>query len=158
MKYIRLTKEQLHALQKEFANFLASQSIDKAEWDDIKTNRPHIAEQEIDVFSDLIWEGVLSRARYLEHISPTHIFLFAADNDAIRSIVIKSLIKDVDLSTADGWRWLDENLFGDKVELKIGRKPLGSDRNADLFGLIGQGAVVTNGKFFQKIDAILAAG
>ena len=54
MKYERLTKEQFEALHQEFSNFLATQSIDKAEWDSIKTNKPEVAEQELDVFSDLI--------------------------------------------------------------------------------------------------------
>jgi hypothetical protein len=36
MKYKRLTKEQFEALHMEFANFLATQSIDKKEWDVIK--------------------------------------------------------------------------------------------------------------------------
>ena len=69
MKYKRLTKEQFEALHLEFANFLASQSIDKKEWEEIKLNKPEVPEQELDVFSDLIWEGVLTNARFLEHFS-----------------------------------------------------------------------------------------
>ncbi len=61
MKYQRLTKEQLEELHQEFINFLATQSITAKEWDDIKKNKPEVAEQELDVFSDLIWEGVLSK-------------------------------------------------------------------------------------------------
>ena len=60
MKYARLTKEQLEELHPEFITFLATQSIDKKEWDEIKQNKPHIAEQEIDVFSDMIWEKALT--------------------------------------------------------------------------------------------------
>ncbi|HRN98326.1 MAG TPA: DUF6495 family protein, partial [Flavobacterium sp.] len=82
MKYARLSKEQFESLHLEFANFLAAQSIDKTEWDDIKANRPHLAEQELDVFSDLIWEGVLSKIEYLEQVSPSHLFLFKAQDDA----------------------------------------------------------------------------
>ena len=58
MKYARLTREQLEEMQQEFINFLATQSITAEEWKDIKTNQPDVAEKEIDVFSDLIWEGV----------------------------------------------------------------------------------------------------
>ena len=76
MKYTRLTKEQFEELHPEFVNFLATKSIDKGEWDKIKAERPEVAEQELDVFSDLIWEGVLSRAEYLEHFSKNHIFFF----------------------------------------------------------------------------------
>ena len=59
MKYTRLTKEQLEEMHQEFINFLATQSITAIEWDDIKTNKPEVAEEELDLFSDLVWEGVL---------------------------------------------------------------------------------------------------
>ena len=76
MKYIRLTKEQLEEMHQEFINFLATQSITAEEWESIKKNKPEVAEQELDVFSDLVWEGVLSKVEYLEHFSPQHMFLF----------------------------------------------------------------------------------
>jgi len=38
---------------------LASQQIDKVEWEQLKEEKPEIAEQEIDIFSDLLWNGVL---------------------------------------------------------------------------------------------------
>ena len=60
MQYTRLTKEQLEELHPEFINFLATQTITAAEWEDIKTNKPKVAEEEIDIFSDLVWEGVLT--------------------------------------------------------------------------------------------------
>ena len=51
MKYARLTKEQFEELNKEFINFLATQSITADEWQDIKANKPEVAEEELDVFS-----------------------------------------------------------------------------------------------------------
>jgi Family of unknown function (DUF6495) len=74
MKYKRLTKEQFEALHQEFATFLASQSIDKQEWDEIKAKKTEVAEQELDVFSDLIWDGVLTNAKFLEHFSKKSYF------------------------------------------------------------------------------------
>ena len=64
MKYTRLSKEQLEELHPEFINFLATQSITADEWTSIKRDKPEVAEQELDVFSDLIWEGVLSKVKY----------------------------------------------------------------------------------------------
>jgi hypothetical protein len=96
MKYKRLTKEQFEALHQEFITFLATQSIDKSEWDKIKAERPEVVEQELDVFSDLIWEGVLTNATYLEHFSKNHIFLFHCQEKLIQSIVLKSLYTEVD--------------------------------------------------------------
>lgn len=93
MKYARLTKEQFDELHSEFASFLATQAIDKAEWDSLKINKPEVAEQELDVFSDLIWEGVLGRAEFLEHFSKSHIFLFQCFDTYVQSIVLKSLVR-----------------------------------------------------------------
>jgi hypothetical protein len=73
MKYTRLTKEQFEELTQEFSTFLATQTIDKAEWDTIKAEKPEVAEQELDVFSDLVWEGVLTRAEYLEHFQKSYL-------------------------------------------------------------------------------------
>ena len=76
MKYSRLTKQQLEELHQEFINFLATQSITGAEWEDIKQNKPGVAEEEIDVFSDLVWEGVLAKVMFVENISAQQMHLF----------------------------------------------------------------------------------
>ena len=122
MKYARLTKEQFEELHPEFVNFLATQTIDKAEWDNLKANKPEVAEQELDVFSDLIWEGVLTRAEYLEHFSKNHIFLFHCFDEKIKSIVLKSLVTEIDFLTKEGLQWLSDNMFTDTIEMKTGTR------------------------------------
>ncbi len=155
MKYSRLTKEQFEELHPEFINFLASQSIDKAEWDSIKENKPEVAEQELDIFSDLIWEGVLTKADYLEHFSKNHIFLFQCFDTYVNSIVLKSLVTEVDFLTKEGLQWLSDNLFTDTIEMKIGKKVFTEERNASLFELIQQGAFLSDGQLYQQINSII---
>lgn len=155
MKYARLTKEQFDELHAEFANFLATQTIDKAEWDSIKTNKPEVAEQELDVFSDLIWEGVLSRAEYLEHFSRNHIFLFKCFEKDVQSIVLKSLVPETDFLTKDGLQWLSDNMFTENIEMKVGKKVFTEDRNASIFELIQQGAFLSDGQLFTQINTII---
>ncbi|MEY4963185.1 MAG: hypothetical protein RLZZ323_504 [Bacteroidota bacterium] len=155
MKYSRLTKEQFEELHPEFINFLASQSIDKAEWDTIKENQPEVAEQELDVFSDLIWEGVLTKAEYLEHFSKNHIFLFQCFDTYVNSIVLKSLVPDVNFLTKEGLQWLSDNMFTETIEMKIGKKVFTEERNASIFGLIQQGAFLSDGQLYQQINSII---
>lgn len=155
MKYARLTKEQFDELHAEFANFLATQTIDKAEWDSIKINKPEVAEQELDVFSDLIWEGVLSRAEYLEHFSRNHIFLFKCFEKDVQSIVLKALVPETDFLTKDGLQWLSDNMFTENIEMKAGKKVLTEDRNASIFELIQQGAFLSDGQLFTQINTII---
>ena len=155
MKYSRLTKEQLEELHQEFANFLAAQQIDKIEWDDIKENRPEVAEQELDIFSDLIWEGVLNNAKFLEHYSKQHIFLFGFDEREIQTIVIKSLESNIDFLTKEGLQWLSDAVFSDAVEIRYGKKSFGSDRNKELFEIIQQGAILSDGTLYEQFKGIL---
>ncbi|WP_330443414.1 DUF6495 family protein [Flavobacterium sp. C4GT6] len=152
MKYIRLTKEQLEELHEEFANFLASQQIDKAEWDQIKAEKPEVAEQELDVFSDLVWEGVLTQTEYMEHYSKNHIFLFKLGKEEMESIVIHSHVAHADFLTEVGLQWLNENLFSKEVEIKRGKKPFGEDRNAEVFDILKQGAILTNGDLYKQFE------
>ncbi len=155
MKYSRLTKEQFEELHPEFINFLATQSIDKPEWDTIKTDKPEVAEQELDVFSDLIWEGVLSRATFLEHFSKNHIFLFHCFDSHIESIILKSLISETDFLTKEGLQWLSDNLFTETIEMKIGKKEFTDERNGSLFALIQQGAFLSDGQLYNQINQII---
>jgi hypothetical protein len=155
MKYKRLTKEQFEALHQEFANFLASQSIDKKEWDEIKANKNQVAEQELDIFSDLIWEGVLTNAQFLEHFSKNHIFLFHCQKDYIDSMVLKSLVSDVDFMTKEGLQWLTDNIFTDTVEILTGKKGYEKERNEAIFDLITQGTILSDGQLFLQVNTIL---
>lgn len=155
MKYARLTKEQFDELNAEFASFLATQAIDRKEWEELKINKPEVAEQELDVFSDLIWEGVLTRAEYLEHFSKSHIFLFQCFDTYIKSIVLKSFSADVDFLTKDGLQWLSDNMFTDNIEMKIGKKVFTDERNSSIFELIKQGAFLSDGQLFNQINGII---
>jgi hypothetical protein len=155
MKYTRLTKEQFEELHQEFSTFLATQTIDKAEWDQLKAEKPEVAEQELDVFSDLVWEGVLGRAEYLEHFSKNHIFLFQCFDTYVNSIVLKSLVPEVDFLTKEGLQWLSDNMFTETIEMKIGKKVFTEERNASIFALIQQGAILSDGQLYQQINSII---
>ncbi len=153
MKYSRLTKEQFDELHQEFINFLATQSITADEWQNLKNNKPELAEMELDVFSDLIWEGVLKTAQYLEHISPQHMHLFALNDDQMHVIAV-TLKNEVDMTTKEGFNWLRENLMDENVEFLQAKKDYSDDKNIDIFKLIQQGSIITKGdlySFFNKL-------
>lgn len=155
MKYARLTKEQFEELHQEFINFLATQSITAEEWQTIKTERPEVAEQELDVFSDLVWEGVLTAAKYLEHISPKNIHLFALNDDHMHLIGIKIEKEDVDVTTQEGFNWLRNNLMDESVEFAQAKKEYSDDKNLDKFALIQQGSNITKGELYEYMNNLI---
>ena len=155
MKYTRLSKEQFKELQQEFINFLATQSISAKEWEEIKQQKPEAAEEELDVFSDLIWEGVLEQVTYLEHFSPNQMYLFHISQEEIDLIAVTVENKAIDITTREGYQWLQKNIMEDSVNLFTSTKAISAERNKDIFALIQQGAVITKGELFEYFDLIV---
>ena len=141
MKYQRLSKEQFEALHKEFINFLATQSITADEWSKIKKEQPKVAEAELDVFSDLIWEGVLKNVSYVTHFSAHKIYLFHFDQDLIKLIVLAS--EKENMETTEGFSWVMDNLDDASVTLYTATNTYSEDKLYDKFKLIQQGAVIS---------------
>jgi hypothetical protein len=156
MKYTRLTKEQFEELHQEFINFLATQSITADEWKTLKTEKPEVAEQELDIFSDLIWEGVLNKVKYLEHISPTQLMLIHISETFMELIAIKIDDENIDITTDYGYKWLQQNLHDDSVNLYTSTKAITDDRNKDIFVLIKQGSVITKGELYTYFSDLLS--
>ncbi len=155
MKYSRLTKEQFEEMHVEFINFLATQSITASEWEEIKRVKPEVAEEELDLFSDLIWEGVLNNASYLENISPQQLFLFKVEDNFMKLIVVKITNEKIDITTAEGYKWLQENFAFDEVSFFTSKKDFSNHKNGDIFSIIQQGAIITKGDLFNFFDKII---
>jgi len=155
MKYDRLTKQQFEELHNEFINFLATQSITANEWETIKKNKPQVVEEELDVFSDLVWEGVLGKVTYLENISRQQMHLFHLADKEMKLISVKILNPDIDLNTSLGFNWFKKNWQSDFVEYLNASKAYTEDKNLDKFKLIQEGAVITKGELYQWFDNII---
>lgn len=156
MKYSRLTKEQFEELHQEFINFLATQSITAEEWSEIKQNKPDIAEHELDVFSDLVWEGVLMKVKYLEHISENQMHLFHCLEKEMSLIAVKIKNESIRLTSKEGFDWLRNNLLSDDVEFFSAKKAYSDDKTLDKFKLIEQGAIITKGDLFDYFEKLLS--
>ena len=155
MKYARLTKQQFEELHNEFINFLATQSITANEWETLKNTRPQVVEEELDVFSDLVWEGVLGKVNYLENISRQQMHLFHLADKEMKLISVKILNPDIDLNTSIGFNWFKKNWQSDFVEYLQASKSYTEDKNLDKFKLIQEGAVITKGELYRWFDDII---
>ena len=152
MKYSRLTKEQFEELHEEFAEFLASQSIDIKQWKTIKMEQPELVEEELDLFSDMIWEKTLSKVTHLENISKHQLFLFACQDTFIKLRAVQCHDPEIDMTTAAGWEWVLKNLHSDKVNLLTSKKLIKQDREQQLFKLIQQGCQVVPPARYEQLD------
>jgi hypothetical protein len=150
-----LTKQQLEELQPEFVNFLATQSITGDEWKSLKEDKPEVAEDEVDIFSDLIWEGVLSKVSYLENISAQHMHLFHCTDKEMKLISVKVMNPEVDLTTSIGFNWFKKNWSSDFVEYLTASKAYVDNKNLDKFKLIEQGAAITKGDLYRWFETMI---
>ena len=154
MKYRQLTKEQFEALHEEFARFLASQSIDVKEWNELKKEKPQVAEDEMNVFSDVVWDDVLNKTNYLEHFSKQSVNLFKCDENEIHRIFVK-INKDINLLEQEGFEWLLSNPTDDAVEYFNGTKNYTTERNEEVFDLIEKGSAISKGELYEYFSRLI---
>ena len=154
MKYRQLTKEQFESLHEEFALFLASQSIDVKEWNELKKEKPQVAEDEMNVFSDVVWDDVLNKTKYLEHFSKQSVNLFKCDENEIHRIFVK-INKDINLLEQEGFEWLLSNPTDEAVEYFNGTKDYTSERNTEIFDLIEKGSAISKGELHEYFNRLI---
>ncbi|MEN8124501.1 MAG: DUF6495 family protein [Bacteroidota bacterium] len=155
MKYKQFTKEQLEGLHEEFAVFLASQQIEKKEWEDIKKNKPEVAEEELNIFSDLVWGKVLDNTNYIEHFSDTSLNLFKCGDYQMQRIVVKVNKEGVDLLKQEGFNWFLDHSNDETIEYLKGQKKYDKERNIEIFDLIQKGGIISKGELFEGILKII---
>jgi hypothetical protein len=155
VKYRLLSKEQFEALNKEFATFLATQEITKQDWELIKQNESDKVQRQLENFSDLVWEEVLGKTKYLEHYSADSINLFYCQPEQMERIVVRVEKKGVNLLDKEDFNWFIDNSNDKSIQYFKGTKPYTAPRNEEIFKLIEQGAVLADGKLFKAIHQIL---
>ena len=154
MKYRQLTKEQFESLHKEFAIFLATQKIDADQWNTMRLQNPALVEEELDLFSDMVWEDVLTRVEYLEHFSKKAINFFKCEQKNIHRIVV-TVEKEIDLLTDEGFKWLIQHPKDDNVDYFRGSKQYLIERNKEIFQLIEKGSQITKGQRYEYFNQLI---
>lgn len=156
MKYARLSKEQFESLNEEFAIFLASQSIEKIQWDQIKSKNPTLTDELLNLFSDMVWDQSLDKIIYLENRSDHHLFLFKCEDTRIDLILIKLEEDCPSLMQKDYKQWLEEHLSDPRVAIFESSKSFQDDFKGEKFKLINKGATFSEGETFEDFKSFLS--
>lgn len=155
MKYRQLTKEQLENMHEEFAHFLASQKIDSTEWNQLKKEKPQVAEDEINVFSDVVWDDVLTKTNYIEHFSEKSINLFKCNENDMQRIAV-TVNKEINLLEKEGFEWFLKNPKDKSIEYFTGTKEYTYERNVEIFDLIEKGSNISTGELFDFFSQLVS--
>ncbi len=155
MKYKQLSKEQFEALHEEFAKFLALQQVDVEEWNAIKKNKPEVADQELNLFSDVVWDDVLNKTKYLEHFSEQNINLFKCEASEIYRIVVQINKPKFSFFNDKDYKWFIDNTQDKSITFFKGKKKYDKDRNEELFDLIQKGSVIADGRLYNSLMKLI---
>ncbi len=156
MKYSRLSKEQFESLHEEFAFFLTAHSIDKIQWNKIKSDNPRLTEELLDLFSDMVWDQSLDKITYLENRSDYHLFLFKCENAHIDLILIRVDKECPSLMEKDYKQWLVKNLSDPRVDIFESCRSFQETLKEERFKLMNHGASVSDGKTFEDLKSFLS--
>ena len=156
MKYSRLSREQFESLHQEFALFLAAQSIDKTQWNQIKSDNLSLTDELMDLFSDMVWDQSLDKITYLENRSDYHLFLFKCENARIDLILIRVEKDCPSLMDKDYKQWLAKNLSDPRVDIFESSRTFQETLKEEKFKLMNQGAKVSNGETFEDLKSFLS--
>ena len=153
MKYHRLTEPQFIEMHHEFILFLASNSIDKEKWDQIKETEPDTVNFLLDGFSDLVWEKILTQCSYVEFATKDQLFLFNTRLDQVEALVIKVIDANCDLRTTESFEWMLNNLHSKTVTLFEATKSYIPSRNEFIYSYLRKGAVLSEGNYFKELKS-----
>jgi hypothetical protein len=156
MKYSRLSREQFESLHQEFALFLAAQSIDKTQWNQIKSDNLSLTDELMDLFSDMVWDQSLDKITYLENRSDYHLFLFKCENARIDLILIRVEKDCPSLMDKDYKLWLAKNLSDPRVDIFESSRTFQETLKEEKFKLMNQGAKVSDGETFEDLKSFLS--
>jgi len=155
MKYKRLTNEELQALEKEFVNYLAAAQITANDWEKMKKNDLQKAEELIDVFSDMVFEKVLDKIKYLEYRDKKTLNIFYCTEDSV--VMVGLRVKEnglVDLTEKDVLnQWNKSN--SDSVNVVKSEKKYSKERGLEVFELLQSGCLIVDDKLFNLLKAML---
>ena len=150
MKYYRrLTKEELEPLEQEFIEFLVVNGITADDWEDIRVNQPEKVEKMIDLFSEVIFEGIFRKARFLEIRTRQFVHAYQCLEGKIVLAGAETGDPAVDLSKhiAD-----DKSSVVPDVRIFMTEKEYHKKREHELFDMTEKGCTISDGHLFKTLS------
>ena len=153
MKYHRLTHEQFNEVHDAFAIFLASQGLDHKQWKLLKNENSQMIEELLDLFSDIVWDKIISECRFLEFSLSDQLYLFKTPAEESSVYIVKSLNTNIDLTSAEGFQWVLNHLDSEDLEFLQGTKSYTQSRNEFLYLYLKKGAVPSDGIRYKALES-----
>jgi hypothetical protein len=149
--YRLLTIEELTELEKEFVEYLVLNGITAEDWVKMKEQDKAGAEQIIELFSDVVFEGIMRKVNYLEYRAENFVHAFQCLSDKLVLVAMES----EDDTTVN---FLDPSFIEaatinppEKLVVRTTSKTYSKTRERELFDMIQAGCTISDGGLFKAL-------
>jgi len=157
VKYKRLTNKELESLEREFVLFLSSQSVEAKEWERLKKEDKEKAEGLIEIFSDVVWERILTANNYTEFVSEKEFRTALYGQDQAQMIIAKVVANSkINLKSKNLTKVMQNGIKKGEVELYRATKKYTKLREQEMMDTIKEGAFVSRGNWYKALQEIVA--
>ena len=154
-KYRLLRPEELENLENEFVNYLVVNGITAEDWEKLKNEQPEEAQRITDLFSDVVFESVLRKAKYLEFRGKDYWQLVHCGEKQMQMIAFRDKTGQHDFrEDAPVQKVLNQQLA--PFEVFRGTKDYKKEREQEIFALTEKGYRITDGTHYESLSIKLA--
>lgn len=147
MRFSCLSNDQLKELEKDFVEFLIVNGVEGDSWKKINIENPQQAIALVEIFSDLVWEKILTQIKFLELKTNNHWAFCKMEEDKGDMIIIRSK-NQTDLNIENG----DVLSFNPlEMELITASKKYNKNREEEIFELIQSGYLKCEPHFYENL-------
>ena len=149
-KYRALTQDELSGLEKEFIDYLIVNGITADDWVKIKEEEKDKAEDIIVLFSDVVFEGVMRKVKFLEFREKSDLKAFQCLDE---KIILVGMISDNPETDFTEKSYLETAAQNPPKGVKVytTEKHYTKTRELELFEMIQAGCSISDGQVFKAL-------
>ena len=143
--------EELRELEKEFVEYLVVNGITAADWEKIKKEHAAKASHIIELFSDVVFESIMRKVRFLEWRTTYELKAFQClENKLVLVGMSSDVSSGIDFTSAEFIKTAMDNPPSG-LKIYTTEKPYNKVREIELFEMVQAGAVIADGKLFKSL-------
>jgi Family of unknown function (DUF6495) len=151
MKYRTLNDMEREAFREEFVNYLASNTITASDWVKLRKDKPEVAQELFERFSDIIFQKVYEKIDFLHVFGLDYAAFYGIQkNETVVYIIqVQSKSDQTNYTETEMIDQLSHHL--EKCQINVYRKQL-NDRELEIHGLVENGANSCDGTIFNQLQ------
>ena len=150
-KYRLLSLEELNELEKEFVEYLVLNGITADDWVKMKSNDLERVQGIVDLFSDVVFESIMRKVKYLEYRDKKEIKTYHCLEDKLVLVALVALSdENADFTNPE---YIQQAMQNPPESMKVysTEKSYSQQREVELFHMTEAGCTIADGSLFKTL-------